>query len=207
MSEFIDISRPLEAGTPPWPGDRQVEFKQELRIADGESVNLGSLSISLHNGTHTDAPAHYNDAGKTIDAVPPDKYIGAAQVIDVRGQESISIGLLKSLGAPNAPRLILNTGAWENPAEFPRNWPLMDKDVPAWLAANGVVLVGLDAPSVDAFSSKNLPRHHACGDADILILENLDLERVTPGNYELMALPLKITGADGSPVRAVLRRS
>lgn len=205
MANLIDITRPLNAKTPPWPGDHAVVFKQELRLADGESVNLGSLAMSLHNGTHADAPYHYDDNGQTIDAVSLDRYVGAAQVVDVSGHDSISISLLHSLGAPNAPRLLMRTSAWKSPDQFPETWGLMEPDVPDWLTDNGVVLVGLDAPSVDALQSKDLPQHHACRRAGILIIENLQLDQVTPGNYDLIALPLPISGADGSPVRAVLR--
>lgn len=207
MSRLIDITRPLDAHTPPWPGDKSVVFNQELRIADGESVNLGSLSLSLHNGTHADAPYHYDDAGQTIEQVPLDRYIGPAQVVDVTGQEQVSISLLQSLLAPAHPRLLLRTGAWQDPHQFPETWPLMDLDVPDWLTDNGVVLVGLDAPSVDALQSKDLPRHHACRRAGVNIIENLQLDEVAPGDYELMAQPLPIRGADGSPVRAVLRQA
>ncbi|WP_221032761.1 cyclase family protein [Actomonas aquatica] len=202
---FIDITRPLRSDTPPWPGDHPVVFTAAARIAEGSAVNLGNLSLSVHNGTHADAPYHYNENGTTIDQVPLDAYVGPAQVVDVRGHATISVALLESLGAPTAPRLLLHTGAWSAPDQFPETWPLLDLDVPAWLAERGVRVIGLDAPSVDALTSKDLPRHHACDHADVLILENLLLDAASPGLYELIALPLRIAGADGSPIRAVLR--
>ncbi|MCF3651301.1 cyclase family protein [Synoicihabitans lomoniglobus] len=205
MSTFIDITRPLHNGTPPWPGDRAVDFKHVAKIRDGSAVNIGNLSLSVHNGTHADAPYHYNDSGATIDAIPVDAYIGPAQVIDVRGHATISIALLEKLHAGTAPRLLLHTGAWTNPAEFPTTWSVLDLDVPAWLAARGVHLIGLDAPSVDELTSKDLPRHLALDRANVLILENLFLEAADPGLYELIALPLRLTHGDGSPIRAVLR--
>jgi arylformamidase len=206
MPTYLDITRPLHPGTPPWPGDRHVDFKFVARIPDGSSVNIGNLALSVHNGTHADAPFHYNNDGPTIDQLPLDLHIGPAQVLDVRGHAAISIALLKSLGAGTAPRLLLRTGAWIDPDTFPADWGLMDLDVPAWLASLGVRLIGLDAPSVDELTSKTLPRHHACDDAGVCILENLLLDDAPPGApYELIALPLRIAGADGSPVRAVLR--
>ena len=109
------------------------------------------------------------------------------------------------MGAPAAPRLFFHTGPWTDPLTFPRIWTLLDPEVPAWLADRGVRLIGLDAPSVDELTSKDLPRHLACARAGVLIIENLCLDDVAPGVYELIALPLRIVGADGSPVRAVLR--
>ena len=205
MSTFIDITRPLHNGTPPWPGDRTVHFEHVAKIADGSAVNIGNLSLSVHNGTHTDAPYHYDDNGQTIEQIPVDAYVGPAQVLDVRGHAAVSIALLESMGAPAAPRLLFRTGAWTDPLTFPRTWTLLDPEVPAWLADRGVRLIGLDAPSVDHLTSKDLPRHLACARAKVLIIENLDLDDVAPGTYELIALPLRIVGADGSPVRAVLR--
>lgn len=163
--------------------------------------------MNVHNGTHADAPYHYNDASATIDAMSVETYVGPAQVLDVRGHPKISNALLSQLGAGSAPRLLLRTGAWIDPHTFPSHWSLLDLDVPAWLTAQGVRLIGLDAPSVDEVTSKDLPRHHACDYANLLILENLLLDDTPPGPYELIALPLKISRGDGSPVRAVLRRN
>jgi len=206
MPTYHDISRPLHRGTPPWPGDHPVDFKFVARIPDGDAVNIGNLAISVHNGTHADAPFHYNNNGLTIDQLPLDLHVGPAQVLDVRGHAAITINLLSSLGAGAVPRLLLQTGAWATPDTFPTDWSLLDLDVPAWLASRGVRLIGLDAPSVDELTSKELPRHHACDDAGLGILENLLLDDIKPrADYELIALPLRIVGGDGSPVRAVLR--
>lgn len=207
MPAFIDITRPLHPGTPPWPGDRGVTFTQAARIRDGDAVNVGHLALSVHNGTHADAPYHYNDRGLPIDAVPIETYVGPAQVIDVRGHALVSIALLESLGVGRSPRLLLRTGAWLDANTFPTVWSLVELDVPAWLAARGVKLIGLDAPSVDAIESKDLPRHLAFDAAGLCILENLLLDDIEPGAYELIALPLRLRDADGSPVRAVLRRA
>ncbi len=205
MSHFIDLTRPLQNDLPVWPGDRSVHFEHVARIRDGSIVNIGNLALSVHNGTHADAPYHYNDAGVTIDRIPIETYVGPAQVIDVRGHPVVSIKLLQSLGAPAAPRLLLRTGCWTDPQTFPQDWTLLDLDAPAWLAANGVRLIGLDAPSVDALTSEDLPRHLACDRAGVLILENLLLDDAPTGIHELIALPLKLRGGDGSPIRAVLR--
>lgn len=205
MSRYIDITRPLHPGTPPWPGDRTVSFQFVARIPEGSAVNIGNLALSVHNGTHADAPYHYNEHGATIDAISVETYLGPAQVVDVSEHPLVTIEHLVARGVGPAPRLLLRTGAWTDPGTFPTTWSLLDLDVPAWLAAQGVRLLGLDAPSVDSLTSKDLPRHHACDRAGVLILENLQLDEVRPGFYELIALPLRIQGADGSPIRAVLR--
>lgn len=205
---LIDISRPLYPGAPHWPGDRPTAFHLNARIADGSSCNVGELTLSVHNGTHADAPFHYNDRGATIDALDLERFVGPARVIDARGCDVLTPELLADLGDAEfarAPRLLFRTDAWGDPDRFPSGWPLLDPGLPAWLAARGVTLVGLDVPSVDELTSKDLPRHHRMDAAGLLILESLDLRGVAPGVYELIALPLRLRGADGSPVRAVLR--
>jgi arylformamidase len=201
----IDISRPLHSNLPPWPGDRGVTFEQVLRIRDGASVNIGHLGMSVHNGTHADAPYHYNDQGTCIDAVPLERYVGPAHVVDAMGVSQLVPELFVGLDFKAAPRLLVRTGAWTDANSFPSGWPALAPELPNWLASRGVQLIGLDAPSVDPRESKLLPIHHALDAAGILILENLDLDRAAPGIYELIALPLRIQGGDGSPVRAVLR--
>jgi arylformamidase len=200
-----DISRPIHTGMPVWPGDTPAEFTFANTKAGGYSANVGRLRLSLHCGTHADAPYHYNDAGRKIDAVPADIYVGPARVVDIRGHDTITPGLLATHDFVATPRVLFKSDTWTDGGVFPRAWPLMTPEVPAWLAARGVRLIGLDVPSVDHVNSKDLLIHHACDAAGLLILENLDLQAIAPGIYELIALPLRIQGGDGSPVRAVLR--
>jgi arylformamidase len=105
------------------------------------------------------------------------------------------------------PRLLLRTDGWTDHSRFPESIPVLEASVPAYLHQKGVILLGLDVPSVDPIDSKDLPIHHALGSFRIAILESVDLTRVEPGVYELIALPLKIAGGDGSPVRAILREA
>jgi arylformamidase len=205
---LIDISRPLFTGSPHWPGDTPTELSLLVRIADGASCNVGRLSLSVHNGTHADAPFHYHPRGATVDALPLEGYLGPARVIDARGCATLTSALFDGLTPAElaaTPRILFRTDTWPDPDVFPATWPLLDRTLPAWLAAHGVRLIGLDVPSVDELTSRDLPLHHLLYDAGILILENLDLRGAAPGTYELIALPLKLRGADGSPVRAVLR--
>ena len=203
--KLIDISRPIYTGMPHWPGDTAAEFKLVATIPRGAAVNIGRLALSIHTGTHGDAPFHYNETGAKIDEVPVETYIGPARVVDIRGHATVTTTLLAALDFSTTPRVLFKSDSWPDPAIFPPDWPLLAIDVPSWLGARGVKLIGLDVPSVDHRDSKDLPLHHACDAAGLVILENLDLRAVAPGVYELIALPLKIRGGDGSPIRAVLR--
>ncbi|HUR60276.1 MAG TPA: cyclase family protein [Opitutaceae bacterium] len=206
---IIDISRPLYDGSPHWPSDTPTHFSFSADMAKGAVCNVGRLSLSVHNGSHVDAPFHYNPRGTTIDAVAPDNWVGPARVIDARGHATFTEKLFAGLAQRDfaaAPRILFRTDTWTDLTTFPHAWPLLDRALPAWLAQRGVKLVGLDVPSVDELNNKDMAIHHLMDAANILILESLDLCNVEAGVYELIALPLKIRGGDGSPVRAVLRR-
>lgn len=203
--KIIDISRPIYTGMPVWPGDTPAEFDFAATKAGGYSCNVGRARLSMHTGTHADAPYHFDDAGAKIDEIPLDVHVGPARVIDVRGQKVVTPGLLEAHDLGATPRVLLRSDVWTEPARFPAGWPLLAPGLAAWLASRGVRLIGLDFPSVDAIDSKDLPIHHELGRAGVHILENLDLRGVEPGVYELIALPLRIRGGDGCPVRAVLR--
>jgi arylformamidase len=205
--KLIDISRPLYTGAPHWPGDNATDFRLAARIADGASCNIGRLACSVHNGTHADAPFHYNDRGATIDALAPEFFVGPARVIDARGHATFTEKLFVGLTPADfsaTPRILFRTDTWLDATTFPTTWPLLDPALPAWLAVRGVKLIGLDVPSVDPLTNQDMAIHHLLDAANILILESLDLRATAPGVYELIALPLKLRGADGSPVRAVL---
>ena len=201
---IYDISRPISGALAGWPGDTGYRFEMLCRLRDGATVNLGSLQMSPHTGTHIDAPYHFDDQGATVEQLGLGTYIGTASVVSVMERAVISRNDIAARWQP-APRLLLRTGGWEDDTHFPDPIPVIASDVPEWLGANGVVLLGVDLPSVDPIDSKDLPNHHALGRAGIAILEGLDLRAVPDGLYELIALPLRLAGADGCPVRAILR--
>jgi arylformamidase len=204
-SRLYDLSRPLTATTACWPGDVPFSFRLGWRIRDGASVNVGALETSVHTATHCDAPYHYDDAGPTVDRLPLKTFLGPTWIADVRGRDRWR-DRLSELNFADTPRVLFRTGGWPDTSRFPDRVPVMETDLPDWLGDRGVVLVGVDLPSVDRLDSKTLDIHHALGRRGIVIIEGLWLEEVPEGRYELIAPPLKIEAADGSPLRAVVRR-
>jgi arylformamidase len=210
-----DISRSLSDDLAEWPGDEPFHFQLTGTIAEGQSVNLGAISMSVHNGTHADAQFHFDEKGESIEKAPLDTYLGRATVADLTGAFSqskekhlITIEDLRSHAEEIAEtsRLLIKTGRWSDSAVFPKQIPVIAADIAAWLQKNGVKLLGVDLPSVDEIDSKSLQNHHALTRAGIAIVESLDLSSVSVGIYNLAALPLKVTGGDGAPMRAVLWR-
>ncbi|MGI9089255.1 MAG: cyclase family protein [Chthoniobacterales bacterium] len=212
--KIFDVSRTLSSDLAPWPGDEHFNFKWNGRIPDGNSVNLGMISMSLHNGTHADARFHFEDDGWTMEQAQLETYFGPAIVADLAekyrdgAMPQMTVGDLAEHGDAlrDAPRLFLKTNVWPDSKIFPSTIPTIAPEVPAWLQARGVKLLAFDVPSVDAITAKQLVNHHALAAAGISILESLDLRAVAAGPYHFIGLPLKIAGADGSPVRAILWR-
>ncbi|MEI3604089.1 arylformamidase [Pseudogracilibacillus sp. SE30717A] len=203
--KWIDITQPLTNTIASWPGDETFEFKLSCTKEQTGSVNIGHISTSVHTGTHVDAPYHFDEAGKKIDEIDINMYIGPAKLIDVTAYEIIDMKVLEKYELDGVKRLLLKTENERNPKVFPENFTVIDRDAGDYLRKKGIVLLGTDAPSVDPVDSKSLKGHHSLAENGIYILENLLLNNLMPGDYELIALPLRIVGADGSPVRAVIR--
>lgn len=202
---IIDITQKLSRKTPEWPGDTPFEYTLTWTKEESESVNVGMITTSTHIGTHIDAPFHFDSDGKRVHELDLDLYVGKARVIDVSGNKSIGVEELKNFDLTNVRRILLRTNSWENRLQFPNEIPVLKPEIAPYLAERGVQLIGVDIPSVDALDSKGLETHHSLNKHGIHILEGIVLEHVTCGDYELIALPLFIEGADGSPVRAILR--
>jgi arylformamidase len=170
-------------------------------------VNLSHIAGSPHVGTHADAPLHVRDGWPASDQLPLTAFLGAALVLDVSDQPDGPLSLdAEDSRLAGCERLLLRTGRTIADGRFPAGWPVLATATAAALAARRVRLVGVDAPSVDERESKTLDVHHALFGAGAYVLENLDLRVVTPGRYELIALPQRLEGLDAAPVRAVLRR-
>jgi arylformamidase len=187
-----------------WPGDTSFQFNLNWTKQQSGSVNVGQITTSTHIGTHIDAPFHFDDKGEKVHELPLENYIVEAIVIDVSGQDVISRESLGKVDIAAAKAVLFRTNAWNDRTVFPKEIPAFDVEVVEWMVENDIVLFGVDLPSVDAITSKDLPMHHALGTTGRYILEGLVLDEINEGTYRLIALPLKIEGADGSPVRAVL---
>lgn len=202
--EWIDITRPLSAELAGWPGDTPVRLTHRWNRSRGDSVNVGQLEISLHTGTHCDAPVHFLDHGASAEHVDPVIFCGPALIIDARKQEHLGTELIPD-ETILPERILIRTDRWTESTCFPRKIPVLTPELVNRLATNGVKLIGVDLPSVDALDCSELPNHHALHQAGITILEGLDLQQVAAGVHDMLALPLLIPDADGSPVRALLR--
>ncbi len=202
-----DISPPLDSSTPTWPGDTPFQEERCWRIDAHCPVNVGRITLSPHTGAHADAPLHYDATGAAIGAVDLAPYLGPCRVIHcldtgpyVRPEQ-----LAPNLdGVP--PRVLIRTWRQSPLDAWPEHFAAIHPDCIELLAHNGVMLVGTDTPSLDPQESKSLDAHRAVARQRMAILEGLLLDEVPPGDYELIALPLKFTHLDASPVRAVLRR-
>ena len=191
-----DISVALGPGTPEWPGDTPYSCGWTWQIARGASVNVSAITMSPHVGTHADAPYHVDDRWGASEALPLDAFFGPAIVCD--------IDQVDALGDTRVERLLLRTGRSIAGGAFPASWPALDTRLVESLLARGLRLLGVDAPSVDRRESTTLDVHRTLFAAGACNLENLDLRRVPNGEYTLLAFPLRVTGLDAAPVRAVL---
>ncbi len=202
--KIYDISHTLEEGLPVWPGDWAFHRELSSRIEDGLGSNSSNIRTALHCGTHMDAPRHTIENGLTVDQVDLSSVIGPALVISVNGPV-ISPDDLGIVAEKRAKRVIFRCpGQGAELRSFPGSFTYPGPAAARFLVEAGVVLVGTNTPSVDPPDSMALETHRILMTAGIVVLENLFLEEVPDGEYELIAFPLKIAGGDGSPVRAVL---
>jgi arylformamidase len=205
-STLWDISPALSAQTPVWPGDTAFQAATTWEIADGCPVKVSRITLSTHTGAHCDAPSHYDPAGAAIDAVALDVYLGPCRVISCLGVSVVQPEhVLPALDGVPA-RVLLHTYATAPQRHWDIDFPSVASATINLLAAHGVQLIGIDSPSLDPQESKTLDAHHAVRTHRMAILEGIVLDDVPDGDYELIALPLKLAGLDASPVRAILRK-
>ncbi|MFO0991499.1 MAG: arylformamidase [Hyphomicrobiales bacterium] len=206
MSRIIDISQPLDPGMAGFPGDTPYQEAQTFRIGPNCPVNVAQISLSVHCGTHADAPLHYAADGKPIGALDLEPFIGPCRVIDARGMGPLCEPQQIEAYLKDAPsRILLRLTDGFDPHVWPTGFRALSAATIELLTSRSVRLVGIDTPSVDPETSKDLPAHNAALRTDMRILENLVLTHVAQGDYELIALPLRFSNLDASPVRAVLR--
>lgn len=205
-SMLYDITRTLNASTAVFPGDTPVSITQVARMSAGASCNVSAITLSAHAGTHIDAPKHYSDAGIGIDQVAPDVFLGPARVLSLDVARTITQADLQKHDLAHVQRLLLHTRGSATPNNiFDTSFVHFDEAAANYLGSLGLKLIGVDNPSVDEATSKTLPAHMAFLRHNVIILENLCLTGVPDGNYELIALPIKIENCDAAPARVFLR--
>ncbi|MFY9749220.1 MAG: cyclase family protein [Methanoregula sp.] len=196
--KIIDITRTLSGAAVSFPGDPPPQFSQR----DAGLYLISDLHMNSHSGTHIDAPVHYLKTGDTIDTIPLDHLIGPCRVLDMsRAGSTITAADLKGrLGT--AKRILLKT-MFSNEVLFREDYPHLSLDAAELLSANGILSVGIDSFSIEAFVCDGSVHLELLGNGCIII-ELLDLSGVTEGEYEMAALPLRLAGLDGAPARVVL---
>jgi arylformamidase len=197
----------LVEGMAVWPRDPEFVQRKALSLAKGEPSNVSEIRLSTHTGTHIDAPLHIDDSGTDVTGIPLRFLIGPVRVIQFSQETCIRAANLHPLDWQGVERVLFRTRS-ERMAEdcFDPNFIYLDEDAAQFLAGKGMRLVGTDSPSIDAFDSIGLFSHKALLRGGTVILENARLSGIKPGDYNLVCLPLKLFGADGSPARAILWR-
>lgn len=200
-----DISPPVSSETAVFPGDTPLSREVLLDMKKGDGLTLSTLHATVHLGAHADGPNHYGVDARPIDQQPLEHYLGPCQVIEARCKLGERIRPEDLSDQPRESRVLLKTNSWPDTTVFNEDFNGLTVELVDHLAASGVITIGVDTPSVDLASSKDLEAHRAILCHDIAIIECLRLADIEAGAYELIALPLKLVGFDASPVRAVLR--
>lgn len=206
-----DISPPITERLGVWPGDTPPSRRILCDIAAGSNITLSTLTATVHLGAHADGPNHYRHPAPGIGERPLDHYLGPCHVVEARVARGGRVGVGdvdwpgRSLAGVRHSRVLIRTGTFPDPENWNPDFAGLEPSLVEALSARGVITIGIDTPSVDPQNSKDLPAHAAFARCDMAILEGLVLVAVEPGQYELIALPLRLIGFDASPVRAVLR--
>jgi arylformamidase len=204
MTQIIDISPLVSVRIGVWPGDTPFSREVLMDMQAGDNLTLSTIRSTVHLGAHTDAPNHYQKEGSGIAARDLDYYYGLCQVIRVdlpRGERIMPHHIRDRI---TTQRVLLYTGSFPDPENFNTDFNALSPEVVDMLYQQSVRLIGIDTPSIDPFDDKVLLSHKAIAERDMAVLEGVVLEDVDPGEYTLVALPLKLEGCDASPVRAAL---
>jgi arylformamidase len=209
MHDITDITLPITSEMPIWPGDPRPEFKS-VSTLEVEGIQVSQLTLGTHTGTHVDAPRHFIPGGRTIDLLDLSTLVGLCRVIEIGCAEGhIARADLQGFELHPGERVLLKTRNSHQPARqsFPSDFTALQPAAADYLCEQGVAVVGIDGPSIDAGISSDFQCHKRLLGADILVLENLVLRGIPPGIYGLIAVPLNVIGADGCPIRALLTRA
>lgn len=192
-----------------WPGDPPVRVLLSSSLAKGDPANVSRLDLGSHTGTHIDAPLHFEPGGAPVDSLPLDVLIGPARLVELGVAEKISASDLSVLDWTGVTRVLFKTRncrLWGG-RSFREDYVYLAEDAARFLVGRGVRLVGVDYLSVESYRDKSFSTHHVLLRAGVVILEGLNPSDVLPGDYELIALPLRIAGGDGAPARVILRKN
>jgi arylformamidase len=203
--KIYDISPMISPQSPVWPGDTPFSHRSVMEITQGCSCNVATIQTTVHIGAHADSPYHFHQGGARIGGVSLHHYLGRCRLIEKLGKEALTADLLASLDLDGVERLLIRTRSQQETNPFEDGFSFLSPEAAAFLSSKKLALFGIDTPSVDAFDSKTLQAHNHLLHGNIAILEGLDLTDVPLGDYELIALPLKLRDLDASPVRAILR--
>lgn len=202
---IYDLSPTLRPETPVYPGDAPFEVAWVWSIEQGASANVSRFATTPHLGAHVDSPLHTEPRGEAIADLPLTPYLGLCRVVKTPPVPLIEPRHLDGIDLGNPARLLFKTESVRDSRTFPERFSALSPELAHRLAEQGVLLVGIDTPSVDPPESTKLEAHHALFRGGVAILEGIVLDGVPEGVYELIALPLRLAGLDASPVRAVLR--
>ncbi len=202
---LYDITPPITANLAVWPGDTPMTRQILMDMEAGDHLTLSTLHATVHLGAHADGPNHYAREAGGIDTVDIERYLGRCRVVRVDIGRGERVTPDHVAPGPDSPRILIATGTYPDPNRFNEDFAALSPELVTELHHRGVILVGLDTPSIDPLRSKELESHAACAACGMAILEGLVLSHVPEGEYELIALPLKLERFDASPVRAVLR--
>jgi arylformamidase len=208
--KLYDLTVPVFEGMPTWPKDPGVSLRLARSIARGDGANVTHLEMGAHTGTHMDAPFHFEPDGSGIDQIPLEVLIGPCRVFDLTNIPGhVDRPALEKCDLRGVTRALFktkNSRHWaRGDREFDRGFIAIAADGAEYLVARGVRFVGVDYLSVEPYGSKEHTVHHTFLRANVAIVEGLNLTDVLAGDYELIALPVKLKGADGAPARVVLR--
>jgi arylformamidase len=207
--QLIDISISLDDSIPCWPDSPGFRINRTKTIDNGDGCNNSFISMDVHIGTHIDAPWHFISGGKTVDELDIHKLVGPVYVVHFAGVSEVNRNMLENISIPDGiSRLLLktdNSEQWNRPEKkFQKDFIAITANAAEWLVENHFDLVGIDYLSIQKFNDSSLT-HEILLNAEIIIVEGLNLAHVQQGIYELYCLPLKLAGADGAPARVMLR--
>jgi arylformamidase len=208
VPKLLDVSVPLAAGMPAYPGNPEFELQPLKRIAQGGSSNVSRLVLGTHTGTHVDAPSHFIDDAASVDELSLELLLGRARVVEITHRGGIGAGDLAVAGLRENLRVLLktsNSALW-NTGVFHDDYTHLTESGARYLVEQGVKVVGIDYLSIEQFKKPGAPAHRMLLSNGVIIIEGLNLTGAEPGLYDMYCLPLPVSGGDGAPARVVLTR-